>query len=370
MSLPRTTIIVGAGLGGLTLGQCLKAKNIPVTILEKASSSPRFNYGITLHRSVYHSLLPVLGMNEASFLGKCSIGMPGTQMDSATTRTTFRCHRGRLESILREGLDIRWEHCLEGVEATPRGVSLHTENGSMMESDTLIGADGVHSLLRKSLIPNSRLNVLPYVVFNGRRSITMEDYQHKIQAHMAGQTIIQALHGNVLFRVYVNEYTATHVSLGYTYSRPARANDPLHEPDRPTTGATNIPEEFYAELSQFKQNELGPVFADMFDSETVRQDRLLHWLMRSTVIPLQDIQDLADCGVWLIGDAAHPMPILGGEGANEAITDAINLAEHLSNTSSPNKNAFHARRHQDWRKAVNNCERRLSEMHGLSSSSY
>lgn len=72
-------IVVGAGLGGLVLGQCLKAKNIRVTILEKASSSPRFKYGMTLHRFVYQPLLPVLQMCEASFLEKCSIGIPGSR---------------------------------------------------------------------------------------------------------------------------------------------------------------------------------------------------------------------------------------------------------------------------------------------------
>lgn len=164
-------------------------------------------------------------------------------MTSATTTTALRCHRGKLESILREGLDIRWEQCVKSVDMTSQGISLHIENGPMIESDTLIGADGVHSLLRKSFIPNSHLTVLPYVVFNGRHSITLKDYQHGLQPHMAGQTIIEALHGNVLFRVCVNEYNQKDVHLGYTYSRPAGANDPLSKPDRPTNGAENIPED-------------------------------------------------------------------------------------------------------------------------------
>lgn len=360
-------IVLGAGLGGLILGQCLKAKNIPVTLLEKASSSPRFNYGIILHRSVYQRLLPVLQMDEANFLEKCSISIPGVQMTSAAITTTFRCHRGRLESILREGLDIRWEQCVKGVEMTPQGISLHIENEPMIRSDTLIGADGVHSLLRRSFIPKSCLNVLPYVVFNGRRSITIEQYQHGFQPHMAGQTIMQALHGNVLFRIYVNEYTENYVRLGYTYSRPAGANDPLHAPERPKTGAENIPEEFYTELSHLQQTKLGPGFADIFASEKVRQDRVLHWLMRSAMVPLEDAQDLADRGVWLIGDAANPTPILGGQGANDAFRDAIDLAEHLSNAPTSDNHKFLEGVHQEWRRAINESERKLSEMHGLSS---
>lgn len=369
MSPPHKIIILGAGLGGLILGQCLKAKNIPVTILEKASSHPRFNYAITLRRSIYQRLLPILQMHEASFLERCSISMAETQMDSAITAKEFRCHRGRLESFLREGLDIRWEQCLKGVQMMPQGISLQLGDGSTMKSDTLVGADGVHSLIRKSFFPNCNPHVLPYVVFNGRRSITIEDNQHGLQPHMAGQAIIQALHGNVLFRIYINEYTPTAVHFGYTYSRPARLNDPLHRPDRATTGADNITEEFYVELSQYGQKQLGPGFAEIFDSERVRQDRVLHWLMRSTVIRLEDAQYLADQGVWLIGDAAHPMPILGGEGANQVITDAIGLAKHLSNIPNSDKSRFLEKRHQQWEGAVHKSERRLSEIHGQSSPS-
>ena len=239
----------------------------------------------------------------------------------------------------------------------------------MIESDTVIGADGVHSLLRKSFIPSSYLNVLPYVVFYGRRSITLENYQHRLQPHMAGQTIIQALHSNALFRVCVNEYTATDVNLGYTYSRPASAKDPLHKPDRPTSGANNVPEALYDELSQFDQQQIKPGIADIFNSEEVRQDTVLHWLMRSHMVPLEDLEDLADRGVWSIGDAAHPMPILGGDGANQAITDSIDLAKHLSNVLTSGKNQFLEKRHRKWRTAVNESERKLSEMHVLSPNS-
>ena len=275
------TIIVGAGLGGLVLGQWLKAKNIPVTILEKASFPALRDYGITLHRSVYQRLLPVLQRNEANFLKECSI-----EKDSATTAHTFRCHRGRLESFLRKDLDIRWGQHLKGVQVIPRGVSLEIENGPTIESETLIGADGVHSLIRNSSF------VLPYDVFYGRRSITLESYQHRLQPYMEGQAVMQALHGKVLFQVYVSEYTATAIHLGYTYSRPAHISDALHQPDRPTTGPDNILGEFYAELSQYGEKQLGPGFAEVFDSEKVRRDRVLHSLMRKPWFNLEILRIL------------------------------------------------------------------------------
>ena len=73
---------------------------------------------------------------------------------------------------------------------------------------------------------------------------------------------------------------------------------------------------------------MGPVFAGSFDSEKVRRDRVVHWLMRSTIVQFGDIQGLADRAVRPIGDTAQRREILGGEAANRVITDAVGLAEH------------------------------------------
>ena len=65
----------------------------------------------------------------------------------------------------------------------------------------------------------------------------------------------------------------------------------------------------------------------------------------------------------MIGDAARPMPILGGEGANPVLNHALDLAEHLLDLSTSNKSVFPERKDQDWRPAVRESEKRLSEMH-------
>lgn len=57
-------VILGSGIVGLTLSRCLRATGIASIIYERTPSSPRHNYGITLHEWVYQPLLQVLDLDE------------------------------------------------------------------------------------------------------------------------------------------------------------------------------------------------------------------------------------------------------------------------------------------------------------------
>ena len=86
--------------------------------------------------------------------------------------------------------------------------------------------------------------------------------------------------------------------------------------------------------------------------------------MRSTSKATEeDIRDVTDQGILLLGDTVHAMPILGGEGANMAIKDGVDLAEHLAEHGLSRINDFYDQRNQIWRQAVEVSEKRLSDMH-------
>ena len=310
-------------------------------------------------------------MDESSFRERFSIdaargGVGSISGDALapgvdTTSCTFRCHRGRLEQFLREEQDIRWEHTIKDIETTPQKVIVRVHNEQAVESRILIGTDGVHSQVRKSLAPDIQLKVLPFVVFNGQRKMSLDSFQNIMTPQMHGLTIIQCRQEDTVFQIAVNQYTATYVDLSYTYSRPARQNDPLHRPDRAVPGATVIPEEFYAELQELK--DLGQAYKEMFDATKVRQDRVLHWLMRSTLGTEQEIRKLADRGVLLVGDAIHAMPILGGEGGNNAMKDGVDLAEHIAAHGLQGIKSFSSARYNEWKKGVEGSEQRLADIH-------
>jgi 2-polyprenyl-6-methoxyphenol hydroxylase-like FAD-dependent oxidoreductase len=327
----RTISIIGAGLSGLTLSRCLKSHGIPATLYERTYSPAQHGYGITLYASTYTPLLKVLGVDERAFKRRVAVdaGVGGYGRISENRGQCFRANRGKLEAWLREGLDVRWEHALENVErGTGSGTTTsHFANGEEVESDVVVGADGIHSAIRRAVLPDSQLAILPYVVYNGKRKIDRAEFEEKIAPHLKGENVVNGRKGDARVTVSVNDYTEDKVSVSWTHSRPSRGmGDSLHQPGRGLSGATIIPDELFHELDAL---DLPQPFATTFEPQMLRKDRILHWLMRTALVPKAELQDLARDGIVLMGDAAHAQPIVGGNGANEAISDAVSLAKRI-----------------------------------------
>lgn len=200
-----------------------------------------------------------------------------------------------------------------------------------------VAADGVHSQARKSLLPHIHPEIASYVVINGRRKISKQSWNHGFRDVFKGSPVLEALIDGTRLWIGVNSYSPNEkeVDLSYVFSRPARElDDPLHRPGRENSAATNIPEEFYAELDDLmsgsSSKEIVDPFRQIFNPEKARQDRLLHWLMRSIKTTDEDLASCADEGVIFLGDAIHAMPILHSLGGTLAMYDAVSLAESIS----------------------------------------
>jgi 2-polyprenyl-6-methoxyphenol hydroxylase-like FAD-dependent oxidoreductase len=373
----QTISIVGAGLSGLTLSRCLLHRGIPTILYDRTSSPAPHSYGITLYASSYTPLLNVLSISESAFKRRVAVdtaieGSGKINLDAAGPRSDagscFRANRGKLEDLLREGLDVRWDHKLGHVESHSDGAStLRFENKQTINtSNTLvIDASGPHSKLKKSLLPQHELEILPFVVFNGKRRIPRSEFD-TIAPHMHDSNVLNFMHGDTRLNFSINEYTPEYVSVSWTYSRPSHSystsSDPLHKPDRELSDATKIPDELFNELSAFFKALAHP-FAPLFAPEVVRKDRILHWLMRTSNVAKEDAKDLAKKGVVCIGDAAHATPIVGGNGANEGIEDAVSLAEWIANEGGANMEGWVEQRCSMWAQGVQAAEERIGEMH-------
>ena len=70
----------------------------------------------------------------------------------------------------------------------------------------------------------------------------------------------------------------------------------------------------------------------------------------------------------LLGDSVHALPILGGEGANEAIGYGMELGEHVATRGDDGFRDFLERRYATWQRSISESEGRLRDMHELSRS--
>lgn len=371
--------IVGAGIAGLTLARCLKNKGIQAVIFEKNPSPPKHNYGITLQPRTCWALMKVLDTDPRSFcyrvavdsaVGGCGhVGLKDrVRSDIGGISSPFRAHCGRLEAFLREELKIEWGYMLEGVSEQGDEHVLEFKGQDKVHDAFIIDTSGVHSRIRQALLPKSELSILPYVVFRGTRNIYGRTFRDIYQLFSEGRNVIGTRRDHTLFQVWINQYQkdAGAVDISYVYSRPAREDDPLYRPGRAPGESSDSSQAFFEEVSQLC--ELEQPFKNAFDGEKIKEDRILHWLMRTSLTPLDKLIELSKRGVAFLGDSAHVMPILGGEGANFAIDDAVALAECIAANGAARMEDFYEERYGEWEGGVRDSGKRLREMHSVTKS--
>ncbi|KAI9698084.1 MAG: hypothetical protein M1820_007592 [Bogoriella megaspora] len=363
--------IIGAGLAGLVLGRGLRKSGIRAVLYERHAEVPRFQYGITLQRPAFQRLLKVLDIDEPEFRQRVSVDAPNNGNVYPVEESTgsddgafFRAQRGRLEQLLREGLDVKWEYTLTDIKASKAGgIDMVFANKKTIQSLIVIATEGPHSPSRRILSPDTAFNILPFVVFNGKCRVHSDHFKKIYKPVFKEGNIAHLLRGDVRLEIAVNEMQGDGmVSISYTYSRPARSNDPLHKPDRPMTSAKDIPAEFYDEIDG--SSGLEQPFAEIFSAQKLKQERVLHWLMRTVNPPADKLEELARQGLLFLGDSIHAQPILGGRGANAAVEDGLDLADHVQNHGVHDLPSFYTpRRLAEWNKGVKESEKSLAELH-------
>ncbi|MDF2114437.1 FAD-dependent monooxygenase [Roseiarcaceae bacterium H3SJ34-1] len=161
--------IIGAGMGGLALANALKARNIDVKIHEQAEELTQVGAGIQLTPNAV-KVLRGLGLDhrlkEFGFVPQAIMGL-----DGRSGKTVFRTplagaceelydapyvhiHRGDLQTILRDPLLDSMislgKHCVDVRNESDCAVAAFSD-GSSIEADLIVGADGIRSAARKSL---------------------------------------------------------------------------------------------------------------------------------------------------------------------------------------------------------------------------
>src|ERR1700753_818215 len=176
MAKPLDIAILGAGMGGLATAAALRRVGINVTLYEQAQQFTRLGAGIQIGCNAM-KVLRKLGLEErmrsGSFYprswnnrdwktGDVRFDMIfGESAEKKFGAPYLLAHRGDLHAALASIVPdacIRLNHKLAGFEQPGNGVRLTFANGVTAEADAIIGADGVHSLVKKTLFGESAPN--------------------------------------------------------------------------------------------------------------------------------------------------------------------------------------------------------------------
>jgi 6-hydroxynicotinate 3-monooxygenase len=162
--------VVGAGLGGLTCAGFLQRQGFPVTVYEQAPAFSRIGAGIILSANVMKVLRrlglerPLLdvGIRPDAFVSRASdTGATLHELSlDAESEARFgapyiNIHRGDLHGVLETALEpgtIAFDHCLTGLERKGDALELAFGNGARHRADIVVGADGITSKVRESLL--------------------------------------------------------------------------------------------------------------------------------------------------------------------------------------------------------------------------
>lgn len=314
--------IIGAGLGGLTLALALARRGRRVTVYEQADQLAEVGAGITLSPNSSR-VLEHLGLGE----GIARLGFaPGRQwtqnwrtgdvilefergpeLSARFGAPYVHIHRADLHTLLVDALRaaqpdaIALSHRLVAVEAD---ASLRFAGGHRAQADVVVGADGLHSVVRRSLFDDVR------PVFTGQvawRGIVPEE---RLPAGTGGMT------------------PGIHIGPGRLFMRyPVRHGTLLNY--AAFVELDGWEEESWSILSTIE--ELLGHFEDWH--ETVRgiiaatpQNQIYKWALHTR----EPLPTWIAGHVTLLGDAAHAMLPFMGQGAATAIEDGMVLSRCLA----------------------------------------
>ena len=170
-------LIAGGGIGGLTAALALAARGWDVEVLEQAPVLSEVGAGLQLSPNAMQ-VMRALELEEAvaavAFrpealelrLGESGQGVfsipAGAAAEARWGAPYLHVHRYDLLGVLAEALRVRAPEAIRlsarviGYTHLPRGVRALLENGSTLDADLLVGADGIHSAIRAQMIGPDR----------------------------------------------------------------------------------------------------------------------------------------------------------------------------------------------------------------------
>lgn len=316
----RTAIVVGAGIGGLAAAVTLRRVGVDVTVHERAGELRTAGTALSVMSNSVMALAS-LGIDlrleergrviETAELMTSTGGrirtMPYRDLAERLGAPSVCISRSELQSALLEAAGdcpIRLGSAATGYDLEQDGVRVRFEDGKEARADLLIGADGIHSAVRRQLAGPERPREAGYLCW-----LAVTPFEHPrltpgFNGHYWGRGQRFGLHD---------------IGRGHAY----------------WWGTRNMPAE-----SARDWKGSGEDIARAFDGWAEVVGEVIRATPEEAVhaVPAQDRPFLERWGegpVTLLGDAAHPMLTALAQGGSTAIEDAVVLAHSCAAASDP-----------------------------------
>jgi 2-polyprenyl-6-methoxyphenol hydroxylase-like FAD-dependent oxidoreductase len=331
-----TILIAGGGIAGLTAALSLHQIGVDCRVFETVSTPQPLGVGINLlphavreffdlglRQDLAKTAIPTAELAYYSKHGQRIWSEP-RGLEAGYNWPQFSIHRGELQLILLEAARQRLGahriltgHHLAGWEDTGTSIRARLIDGTTnawladVEGDLLIGADGIHSVVRQTLYPNEGAPI-----WNGAilwRGTT------RGRPFLIGRSMIMAGHEFQKFVAYPISRPAMERGEAVINWIAERKFLPGHSRRREDWNRVGNLGDFLPQFASWQFNWLDvPAViqaADRcFEYPMVDRDPLDRWTFGR---------------VTLMGDAAHPMYPIGSNGASQAILDARVMAREI-----------------------------------------
>jgi 2-polyprenyl-6-methoxyphenol hydroxylase-like FAD-dependent oxidoreductase len=336
--------IVGGGIGGMALAVACLHRKIPFTLYERDSSfdSRSNGYGLTLQQASYAikglgifdlkggvvSTRHVMHSIDGNVIGEWGMRKwMDLNEEKPVKKTNIHIARQALRLALLEQLGgpnkVHWGHQLVNFKGSEdNGVELNFKvNGALkkIKADFVVGADGIRSSVRKILIGEDKtpLRYLGCIVILGICPLeALKGFENPL---LDSASVFQTANGKE--RIYMMPYSSDSVMWQMSFPIAEKEAKELS-----SKGAVTLKKEA-CRRAQW-HDPIPQILNATLESEISGYPVYDRDLLKMELLELGK-------QITLIGDAAHPMSPFKGQGANQALLDALALARAISNGCRP-----------------------------------